>query len=373
LILFANRKQKRSCFICKKPAALFKDLIHYPKFKKMKRFNLLLILLLVSSLSSFAQHYKVANKFPVAGEGGWDYLVSDPESGRLFVSHGSVVNVVDEKTGALLGTIPDTKGVHGIALANDLGKGFISNGRDSSVTVFDLKTLATITKVQVTGINPDAILYDPFSHKVFAFNGRTKNVTVIDGKDNKVVGTIALDGKPEFAVSNEKGRVYVNIEDKNKVTVINATTLKVEANWPITPGEEASGLAIDLKGNRLFAVCDNKMMVILDAENGKIIATPAIGEGPDAAGFDPELHRAYSSNGEGSISVIQEVSPNEFKLLETVPTQKGARTMALDTKTHHIYLSAAEYGGKPEATKENPHPRPAIKAGSFVIIDVATN
>ena len=327
---------------------------------------------MLSSITTFAQHYKIAHKFPVAGEGGWDYLISDPQTGRLFISHGSVVNVVDEKTGALLGTIPDTKGVHGIALATEFNKGFISNGRDSSVTVFDLKTLATLTKVPVTGINPDCILYDAFSHRVFAFNGRTKNATVIDAKDNKVVGSIALDGKPEFAASNEKGRVFVNIEDKNKITVINATTLKVEDNWSIAPGEEASGLAIDLKGNRLFAVCD-KMMVIVDAETGKVIATPVIGDGPDAAAYDPELRRAYSSNGDGTVSVIQEVSPNEFKLLETVPTQKGARTMALDTKTHHIYLSAAEYGDKPEATKENPHPRPAIKSGSFIIIDLAVN
>ncbi len=339
----------------------------------MTRSKLLIALLVFFSFTTFAQSYKVANKFPVAGEGGWDYLVSDPQSGRLFISHGSVVNVVDEKTGALLGTIPDTKGVHGIALATDLNKGFISNGRDTSVTIFDMKSLATITKVAVTGINPDAILYDPFSHKVFAFNGRTKNATVIDAKENKVIGTIALDGKPEFAVSNEKGKVFVNIEDKNKITVINATTLTVEANWPIAPGEEASGLAIDLANNRLFTVCDNKLMIILDAENGKIVGKMPIGDGPDAAGFDPELKRAYSSNGEGTITIVQEVNANEFKVLETVPTQKGARTMTVDTKTHHLYLSAAEYGEKPEATKENPHPRPAIKSGSFIIIDVAAN
>lgn len=339
----------------------------------MNRFFFLFFLLLSACSATFAQHYKITNKFPVAGEGGWDYLISDPQTGRLFISHGTVVNVVDEKTGTLLGTVPDTKGVHGIALANDLNKGFISNGRDSSVTVFDLKTLATITKVQVTGKNPDAILYDPFSHKVFAFNGRTKNVTVIDAKDNTVTATIALDGKPEFAATNEKGKVFVNIEDKNKISVINVNTMKVEANWSIAPGESASGLAIDLKNNRLFAVCDNKMMVILDAVTGKIVSTPAIGEHPDAAGFDPELKRAYSSNGEGTITVVEEENANEFKVLETVQTKKGARTMALDTKTHHIYLSAADYGDKPEATPDNPHPRPAIKSGSFIIIDVAAN
>ena len=336
----------------------------------MKRFPFLIAAFTLASLAASAQHYKVANKFQVPGEGGWDYLISEPETGRLFISHGTVVNVVDEKTGQLLGTIPDTKGVHGIALATDLGKGFISNGRDTSVTIFDLKTLATITKVHITGINPDAILYDPFSHKVFAFNGRTKNATVIDAKNNTVVATIPLDGKPEFAASNEKGKVFVNIEDKNKISVINSTSLQVETNWSISPGEEASGLAIDLKNNRLFAVCDNKLMMIMDAENGKVVGKVAIGEGPDAAGFDPELKRAYSSNGEGTITVVQENGPNDFKVLETVTTQKGARTMALDTKTHHLYLSAAEYGDKPEATKENPHPRPAIKPGSFIILDV---
>jgi YVTN family beta-propeller protein len=338
----------------------------------MKRYASLFFLSFLISFSAIAQGYKVVNKFPVPGEGGWDYLVSDPETGRLFISHGTVVNVIDEKTGKLLGTIPDTKGVHGIALAHDLNKGFISNGRDSSVTVFDLKTLATITKVTVTGKNPDAILYDPFSHKVFAFNGRSKNATVIDAKTNSVVATIPLDGKPEFAASNEKGKVFVNIEDKNKITVINTNSLTVEGNWPIAPGEEASGLAIDLKNNRLFTVCD-KRMVILDAENGKVVTTVTIGDGPDAAGFDPELKRAYSSNGEGNITVVQEVNANEFKVIETVPTKKGARTMALDTKTHHIYLSASDYGDKPAATADNPHPRPEIKSGSFVILDVAPN
>jgi DNA-binding beta-propeller fold protein YncE len=334
---------------------------------KKNVFNLILML---SAIAINAQNYKIVNKFPVEGEGGWDYIASDAETGRLFISHGTVVNVMDEKSGKLLGAIPDTKGVHGIAIANDLNKGFISNGRDSSVTVFDLKTLATLTKVQVTGKNPDAILYDPFSHKVFAFNGRTNNATVIDGKDNKVVGTIALDGKPEFAQSDEKGKVFVNIENKNKITVINSVTLKVEQNWPIAPGESASGLAIDNKTHRLFAVCDNKLMMVLDAENGKVVTKVPIGDGPDAAGFDPALNRAYSSNGEGTLTVVQEESADKFKVLENLPTKKGARTMAVDTKNHHIYLAAAEYGDKPEATKDNPHPRPAIKAGTFIIIDV---
>ena len=339
----------------------------------MKRILLPAILLGLISITAFSQEYKILNKFPVPGSGGWDYLISEPQTGRLFISHGSEVNIINEKTGALLGTIPDTKGVHGIALATELGKGFISNGRDSSITIFDLKTLTTITKVPVTGINPDAILYDPFSKKVFAFNGRTKNATVIDANTNKVVATIELSGKPEFAASNEKGRVFVNIEDKNKISVINTTTLKVEANWSIAPGEEASGLAIDRVNNRLFAVCDNKLMMVLDADSGKVVGKAAIGEGPDAVCFDPSFKRIYSSNGEGTITVVQEENANAFKVIETIPTQKGARTMAIDPNNHHLYLSAAEYGDKPAATKENPRPRPAIKDGSFIIIDVVKN
>ena len=336
----------------------------------MKKHPFLIILFLALTAIANSQSYKIAGKIPVEGDGGWDYLIADAATGRLFVSHGNVVNVVDAKSGKLLHTITDTKGVHGIALAPDLNKGFISNGRDSSVTVFDLTTYSALAVVRVTGKNPDAILYDPFSKKVFAFNGRTSNATVIDAKDNKVVGTIPLDGKPEFAVTNEKGKVYVNIEDKNKITVINATSLKVEDNWSIAPGESASGLAIDNKTHRLFAVCDNKMMVVVNAENGKVVTTVPIGDGPDAAGFDPGLNRVYSSNGDATLTVIKEETPDKFSVLENVPTKKGARTMALDTKTHHIYLAAADYGDKPEATKENPRPRPAIKSGSFILLDV---
>ncbi len=314
--------------------------------------------------------YKIVKKIPVGGDGGWDYMVVD-ENSRLFISHSSKVEVVDGVSGKLLGSIPDTKGVHGIALANEFGKGFISNGRDSSVTVFDLKTLATITKIPVTGKNPDAILYDPFSKKVFAFNGRTQNATVIDANQNKVVATIALDGKPEFAVTDLNGRVFVNIEDKDKISVINSTTFKVEQNWMIGSGKEASGLAIDNKNHFLFTVCDNQKMVILNAQTGTVVNTLAIGDGADAAAFDPLLKRVYSSNGDGTLTVVQEDDKGNFKVIENLQTTKGARTMGLDEKTHHIFLPAAEYGDKPEPTKENPHPRPSIKPGTFIIIEVA--
>lgn len=330
-----------------------------------------LLLLTIISFTPSAQTYKIVNRFPIPGNDGWDDLSSDAETQRLFVSHGTVVNVMDENTGKLLGTIPDTHGVHGIALADDLEKGFISDGRDSAVTIFNLQTLAVITKAPVTGLNPDAIIYDRFSRRVFAFNGRTKNATVIDARDNKVIATIPLDGKPEFAVSDGKGRVFVNIKDKNEISEINSTSLNVVNTWPIAPGEGASGLAIDVKNKRLFTVCHNRLMIILDAENGRVVSKAPIGNNPDGAGFDPELKRAYSSNGDGTITVVQEQDPNNFKVVETILTQKGARTMTIDKKTHHLFLPVAEFGEKPEPTRENPHHRPAIKPGTFTILDVA--
>jgi DNA-binding beta-propeller fold protein YncE len=314
--------------------------------------------------------YKIANKFHIEGDGGWDYLNVDESTGRIFVSHGTVVNVIDEKDGKLLGTIPDTKGVHGIAIAVDLNKAFISNGRDSSVTIIDLKSLAFITKVPVTGQNPDAILYDPFSHNVFAYNGRTANATVIDGKSNKVIATIKLSGKPENSVTDLKGKVYVNIEDKSEISVINSTTNKVEQTWGIAPGEEASGLALDNETHRLFTVCSNKLMVVLDALSGKVITTLPIGDGCDGATFDPALKRAYSSNGEGTMTVVQEISPDQFKVLENVPTLRGARTIAIDKKTHHIFMSTAEYEA-PDPSAANTNRRPAVKPGTFMVLDVA--
>jgi YVTN family beta-propeller protein len=314
--------------------------------------------------------YKIVNKFHIEGDGGWDYLNVDESTGRIFVSHSTIVQVIDEKDGRLLGTIPDTKGVHGIAIAPDLNKAFISNGRDSSVTIIDLKSLAFITKVPVTGQNPDAILFDPFSQKVFAYNGRTANATVIDGKTNKVVSTIKLDGKPENSVTDNKGKVYVNIEDKSEIAVINSTTDKVEQLWSIAPGEEASGLALDNENHRLFAVCSNKLMVVLNAISGEVITSLPIGEGSDGAAFDPVLKRAYSSNGEGTLTVVQEISPDKFTVLENVPTLRGARTITVDKKTHHIFMSTAEFEA-PNPSAGNTNRRPPIKPGTFMVLDVA--
>jgi YVTN family beta-propeller protein len=339
----------------------------------MKKINCTLVCILLISSSTILKSqssYKISNKIKVEGEGGWDYLISDDVTNRLFISHGMVVNVVNETNGQLIGTIPDTKGVHGIALAKDLNKGFISNGKDTSVTIFDMTTLATITKIKITGKNPDAILYDPFSQKVFVYNGRTSNATVIDAKTNTVAATIELPGKPEFSVTDEKGKVYVNIEDKSKICVINSTTLKVEQTWSLDDGKEPSGLALDNKNHRLFAVCDNKLMLILDAQTGKIITSLPIGENVDGAAFDPEKERAYSSNGDGTLTVVQGTNGGNYKVLENVVTQKSARTITINKETHHVYLSAAEFGDAPAATAENPKPRPSIKPGSFTIIDI---
>lgn len=338
-----------------------------------KYFSVISCLLLIVSSSLLnaqtnASEYKIANKFHIPGNGGWDYLNVDESTGRIFISHGMEVNVVDSKDGKLLATIPDTKGVHGIAIAPDLNKAFISNGRDSSVTIIDLKSCALITKVNVTGQNPDAILYDQFSHKVFAYNGRTANATVIDGNTNKVVATIKLDGKPENSVTDGKGKVYVNIEDKSEISVIDSKENKVVQTWSIAPGEEPSGLALDNENHRLFTVCSNKLMVVLDALSGKVITTLPIGDRCDGATFDPMLKRAYSSNGEGTMTVVQELNPNEFKVLETVPTAPGARTITIDKKTHHVFMSTAEYEA---AAPGNSNNRPSVKPGTFLVLDIA--
>jgi len=312
----------------------------------MRAQKLIIILLALASFLfiapfSFAQAsgYSIAGTINIGGNGWWDYLSIDNAGHHLFVSNGNKVHIIDLKTDKQIGEIDNLNGVHGIAIANEFNKGFISNGRSDTVTVFDLKTFKVIADIHVTGKNPDAIAYDPYSKRVFAFNGRSSNATAIDAKNDKVAGTITLDGKPEFAVSNGKGKMYVNIESKSEITEFNPKTLKVLHTWSIAPGESPSGLAIDLKNNRLFAGCDNKMMVVVDANTGKVIATPTIGKGVDACMFDPETHFAFSSCGEGILSVIKEVSPNKFENIDNVKTMRRARTMELDESTHNIYMS----------------------------------
>src|SRR6266702_2045675 len=286
--------------------------------------------------------YKLSGKIPVAGEGGWDYLVVDANARRLYLSHSTHVVVYDVDSHAVVGDIPDTPGVHGIALAPELGRGFVSNGRANSVTIFELKTLKTIGTVP-TGTNPDAILYDGVSKRVFAFNGRSKDATVIDAAAGKVLSTFAVGGKPEFAAADGKGGVYVNVEDTSELLHIDAQKMEVLHRWPLAPCKEPSGLAMDTKTRRLFAVCDNEMMAVEDADSGKVIATPKTGEGADAAAFDPETNFAFSSNGEGgTLTVVHEDAGDKYSVVENVLTKKSARTMALDLKTHSLYLPAAD-------------------------------
>jgi DNA-binding beta-propeller fold protein YncE len=332
---------------------------------------LLALMLAVSSGSAQAPAYKVIKKFELGGDGGWDYLTVDAPSRRIFVSRATRVMVVDADSGKLLAEIPDTPGVHGIAIANDLGRGFISAGRANSVTIFDLKTLAVIGKVD-TGQNPDSILYEPISHRVFTFNGRSNDSTVIDGAAGTVDGTIPLGGKPEFSVYDLKGIVYVNIEDKNEIVAINAGSMKETARWSIAPCQSPSGLAIDRKRHRLFSACsDNKLMAISDYDALKMIASVPIGAGSDGAGFDPDSRYAFSSNGEGTITVVAETSPDKFAAVQTVETQRSARTMAIDPRTHALFLPAAKFGPAPAPTADNPRPRPVMEPGSFALIVVS--
>jgi DNA-binding beta-propeller fold protein YncE len=325
-----------------------------------------------TSVGAFAaEQYQLKQKYVLGGEGGWDYLTFDPAGKRLFISRGTHVMVVDPYKGATLGDIPDTPGVHGIALAQDLGKGFTSNGRDNTITVFDLKTLKATARIKIEGENPDAILYDPSSKRVFTFNGRSKNATVVDATTGTVVGNVPLDGKPEFGVADGKGLVFVNIEDKSEITIIDARKAVVMKSWPLAPCEEPSGLAIDLKNRRLFAGCHNKMMAVVDADTGKVIATPAIGEGVDGNAFDATRQLAFSSNGDGTLTVVHEDSPDKFSVLENAETQKFARTMALDSTNHDVYEVTADMETAPPA-KEGERPRRTMKPGTFTLLVLGT-
>src|SRR5947209_12613735 len=314
-------------------------------------------------------HYEVKQKFTLGGDGGWDYLTFDPTGKRLFISRGTRVMVVDPYKGSVITEIPNTPGIHGIALAQDLNKGFTSNGRENSVTVFDLKTLKETDRIKIEGENPDAILYDANSKRVFTFNGRSKNATVIDATNDKVVSTVSLDGKPEFGVADGKGMVFVNIEDKGEVTSIDARKAAVVNTWPIAGCEDPSGLAMDQKNRRLFPVCGNKVMAVVNAANGKVVTTIPIGQGVDAAGFDPGTNLVFASNGEGTLTVVREDSADKYSVVSNSPTQRSARTMALDTSNHDVYTVAAAFDEAPPAEGQT-RPRRTIKPGTFTLLVV---
>jgi DNA-binding beta-propeller fold protein YncE len=300
----------------------------------------LLATLLLAGMSSAQEKLpSPSGVIEIGGPGGWDYLAVDTLSHRLFVSHFTHVVIVDLVENKVVGDIPNTPGVHGIAFAPELNRGFISDGRDSSVTVIDLKTDSAIAVVKVSSANPDAILYDPFSKRVFTFNGRSSNASAIDARSLKLLGTVPLSGRPEFAVSDLSGKLYVDIEDKGTLAVIDPQALTVTAEWSLAPLEEPSGLAIDRTNHRLFSVGRNKLMAIVDSNDGKVLTTVPIGGFVDGVEFDPSTHMAFSSNGDGSLTVVREKTPDTFAVLGTVPTERGARTIALDEQTHRLYLS----------------------------------
>jgi len=330
---------------------------------------LLTLFVAAAALAAAGPGYKVVNTYKVGGDGGWDYLTADSAARRLYISRATHVIVLDLDSGKTVGDIADTPGVHGIALAPELGRGFVSNGREGTVSIFDIKTLATTSKVKV-GDNPDAILYDPATKRVFTFNGRSQDSTAIDATNGTVLGTIKLDGKPEFAASDGKGEIFVNIEDKSELTAIDPAKLVVKQSWPLAPCKEPSGLAMDRKNRRLFVGCDNKMMAVVNADTGKVLATPAIGDGVDATAFDDESGLAFASCGEGLLTVVREESPDKFSVAENVKTEPGARTLALDTKTHNVYVVTAKFGPPPAPTADNPHPRRTILPDTFVVLVV---
>jgi DNA-binding beta-propeller fold protein YncE len=324
-------------------------------------------LLACSAALIAASGYHAIGTIPVRGEGGWDYLTADESTGRVYVSHAAEVDVLDTTTHAPRGKITGLKGVHGIAIAPDLGRGYISNGQGNSVTVFDLKTLGRVGEDIPAGKNPDAIIYDSASKRIFAFNGGDKSVTVINSL-GVVDATIALDGKPEFAASNGENAVFVNLEDKSMLVRIDSRKLLVEQQWPLAPCESPSSMAIDRKTGRLFIGCHNKMMAVVDAKNGKVITTVPIGAGVDATSFDPGTGLIFSSCGDGTLTVVHEDSADKYTVDETVTTPPGSRTSVVDPKTHKVFISTAEFEPAQPAEPGQQRPRRKIVPGSFSVL-----
>jgi len=329
---------------------------------------IVIALLFVSATAHAASGYHVINKLSLEGEGGWDYLTVDNAYHRLFISRSTHVMVIDTMTDTVVGDIHDTPGVHGIAIAPELRCGFISNGKANTASIFDLDTLEIIKQVK-TGENPDAIVFDPFYLRVFTFNGKSKDTTIFNAVSGTVLATIALGGKPEFATTDNKGRVFVNIEDTNEIVELDSKNLTIAKRYSLKPCEEPTGMAIDVEHHRTFSGCHNKIMAIMDVDSGKVVATVPIGAGVDANAFDAETGLAFSSNGEGTLTVVREASPGKFDT-ETIPTQRGARTMAIDTKTHKIYLPVAEFASAPTPTSEGPKQRPLMIKDSFAVLVV---
>jgi DNA-binding beta-propeller fold protein YncE len=314
---------------------------------------------------------RLAEQWRVGGDGGWDLLAFDESQHRLFVTRGDRVEVIDTRSGTLVGTIAGTSGVHGVALAPDLGRGYTSNGKTHSVTEFDLKTLKVVAEAPVSGMNPDSILYVPTRHLLITFNGRSHDASVLDARSLKIVATLPLPGAPELAVDDGAGQVFVNIESEpGQIARIDLKALAVSAIWSLPSCDSPTGLAFDSTRHRLFSACAAKVMAVTDSRDGHAVARIAIGEHPDGAGFDPVRRLVVSSNGEGSLTVAHEDTADSFAVVQTLPTQRGARTMTLDARSGRIYLVTADYGPTPAATTEQPHPRPPVLPGTFRVLVV---
>jgi YVTN family beta-propeller protein len=322
------------------------------------------------ALAAFAaEGFKVVNKIHIGGTGGWDYVAVDPNTNRVYASHATLVEVVDTNSGKVVGQISQLHGVHGVAVAPEFGKGFITNGQSNSVTIFDLKTLAKVGEPQ-TGQNPDSVCFEPSTKHIFTFNGKSNDSTAIDPKTNEVIKSFPVGGKPEECAPDGTGKIYVNLEDSSEIIEIDAAKTAITRRAPLAPCDSPSGLAIDQKNKKLFAVCDNKMMAIIDIPTLKVIATPPIGAGPDGAGYDPGLGLAFSSNGQdGTLSIVKQVN-GKWDTVDTVPTVRGARTMTVDQKNHRVYLLAAEYGPAPAPVAGQKAPRPPILPDSFNVLVV---
>ncbi len=319
-----------------------------------------------ASSASAQQPYRVVDRWKLGGTGGWDYLTADPGAHRLYITHGARVEVVDTGSGKPVGAITGLQGTHGVALDPEGRFGYISDGRANAVVVFDRKSLATVATIPA-GTNPDGIVYEPVTKTVWAFNGRSKDASVINTATRTVVATIPLPGKPEFPQADGRGHVFDNIEDKNEIVALDANAKTLTGTWPLQSCESPSGMAIDTAHHRLFAVCDGGKMAVVDSDSGKQLASPAIGDGPDAASYDPKRQLAFSSNGgDGTLSVVD--AANGYKTLESLPTQKGARTMTYDPSTDRAYVVSADFGPRPAATADNPRPRPAIVPDSFTVL-----
>ena len=322
----------------------------------------------LASVARAGGTYHLLREIPIGGEGGWDYLTVDAAGRRLYVSHGTQVVVVDIDKDAVVGAIADTPGVHGLAVAPELKRGFSSNGRENKASIVDLQTLKTLSKVE-TGENPDGMLYEPGQKEVYMFNGRGRSATVFEAATGKVVATIPLSGKPEFAAADpQAGRVYNNIEDKSEVAVIDTKTHAVVATWPIAPGEEASGMAIDLEHHRLFLGCGNKLMVMMDSTTGKVVASVPIGQGVDANAFDPGTKLAFSSCGDGTVTIAREETPDKLTVVQTLTTEPRARTMTIDPSTHKIYLASAKFEATAAPAPGGQRQRPKMIPDSFKIL-----